>query len=124
MVCRFWFILIMLLCFIPVLGQELEQPLKKSDLSSEKSTSIGNFGDGTPLTQETLDELLLKHGKWLGTLSEAIIEKELDKAQLKEEQYIERLWQLLDSDWGVDRGRLDLRGYGDRKRGSRCHAER
>ncbi len=100
--------LIMLLCSTPVSGQGAEQQPRNIGISW-----VGALGDGFPLTQETLDDLVAKHGEWLGTADEKK-KKELDKGQL-EEHYIEQLWQLLDSNWGVANGRLNLRGAKLRK---------
>ena len=54
------------ICSTITMGQTVE-PGQQDGTSKESEIWAGNFADGTPLTQEKLEELLASHLAWVRT---------------------------------------------------------
>ena len=47
----------------------------QAEQQTEERAWVGTFNDGSPLTQETLDDLVAEHNEWLETAGEEIENK-------------------------------------------------
>ena len=69
------------LCSTTAMGQTVE-PEQKDGMAEESKIWEGSFADGTPLTQEKLEELLAAHRAWVQTGNRKFRE-EWGKAKVK-----------------------------------------